>query len=241
MIKVGTKGFVTLIETLGSDLTIVNAARVSFNKISKWDEDASLVDDNGLLDVTYKLNDKDKHLIHYLAKHDHWTPFAHPQICLHIKAPISIRTQFFKHKVGFVENELSRRYVDEEPEFFYPEWSSRPTGSMKQGAGDNLDNNDSNRAVYFYDYAVKAAKSAYDDLIKLGVAPEQARFVLPQGTYTEWYWTGSLAAYARFYKQRSNSHAQAEIRDYADVISTIIKPLFPISWNALTNTFVTPQ
>lgn len=241
MIKVGTKGFVTLIETLGSDLTIVNAARVSFNKISKWDEDASLVDDNGLLDVTYKLSDKDKHLIHYLAKHDHWTPFAHPQICLHIKAPISIRTQFFKHKVGFVENELSRRYVDEEPEFFYPEWSSRPTGSMKQGAGDNLDNNDSNRAVYFYDYAVKAAKSAYDDLIKLGVAPEQARFVLPQGTYTEWYWTGSLAAYARFYKQRSNSHAQAEIRDYADVISTIIKPLFPISWNALTNTFVTPQ
>lgn len=241
MIKVGTKGFVTLIETLGSDLTIVNAARVSFNKISKWDEDASLVDDNGLLDVAYKLNDKDKHLIHYLAKHDHWTPFAHPQICLHIKAPISIRTQFFKHKVGFVENELSRRYVDEEPEFFYPEWSSRPTGSMKQGAGDNLNDNDSNRAVYFYDYAVKAAKSAYDDLIKLGVAPEQARFVLPQGTYTEWYWTGSLAAYARFYKQRSNSHAQAEIRDYADVISTIIKPLFPISWNALTNTFVTPQ
>ena len=241
MIKVGTKGFVTLIETLGSDLTIVNAARVSFNKISKWDEDASLVDDNGLLDVAYKLNDKDKHLIHYLAKHDHWTPFAHPQICLHIKAPISIRTQFFKHKVGFVENELSRRYVDEEPEFFYPEWSSRPTGSMKQGAGDNLNDNDSNRAVYFYDYAIKAAKSAYDDLIKLGVAPEQARFVLPQGTYTEWYWTGSLAAYARFYKQRSNSHAQAEIRDYADVISTIIKPLFPISWNALTNTFVTPQ
>lgn len=241
MIKVGTKGFVTLIETLGSDLTIVNAARVSFNKISKWDEDASSVDDNGLLDVTYKLSDKDKHLIYYLAKHDHWTPFAHPQICLHIKAPISIRTQFFKHKVGFVENELSRRYVDDPPEFFYPEWSARPKESMKQGAGDSLDDNDWNRAVYFYDYAVKAAKSAYDDLIKLGVAPEQARFVLPQGTYTEWYWTGSLAAYARFYKQRSNSHAQAEIREYADVISTIIKPLFPISWNALTNTFVTPE
>lgn len=241
MIKVGTKGFVTLIETLGSDLTIVNAARVSFNKISKWDEDASSVDDNGLLDVTYKLSDKDTHLIYYLAKHDHWTPFAHPQICLHIKAPISIRTQFFKHKVGFVENELSRRYVDDPPEFFYPEWSARPIGSMKQGAGDSLDDNDWNRAVYFYDYAVKAAKSAYDDLIKLGVAPEQARFVLPQGTYTEWYWTGSLAAFARFYKQRSNSQAQAEIREYADVISTIIKPLFPISWNALTNTFVTPE
>jgi thymidylate synthase (FAD) len=240
MIKVGNNGFVTLIDAMGSDLTVVNAARVSFNKISKWEEDIEAEQD-GYVDIAYKLNDKDKKLISYLAKHKHWTPFAHPQITLHIKAPMPIRTQFFKHKVGFVENEISRRYVDEPPEFFSPSWSSRPNGSMKQGSGDKLSDDARNRAQYIYWLAIDAANSAYKDLLQLGVAPEQARFVLPQATYTEWYWTGSLAAYARFYKQRSDLHAQAEIREYADAIGNIIQPLYSVSWEALTNSSVTPE
>lgn len=239
MITVGNKGFVTLIDTMGSDLTVVNAARVSFNKTSSWKEDTEY-DGDGLLTVGYSLNDKDKKLINYLAKHNHWTPFAHCQITLHIKAPIPIRTQFFKHKVGFVENEISRRYVDEPPEFFYPDWSGRPE-NKKQGAGEKLNLDQRNKAYLVYSQLMDSARGAYEDLLRFGVAPEQARFVLPQATYTEWYWTGSLAAYARFYKQRSDPHAQAEIQDYAEAIGSIIKPYFPVSWEVLTNTVETPQ
>ena len=196
MNTVGTKGFVEIIEHMGSDLTVVNAARVSFNKMSKWEEEISATQD-GFIDVAYVLNDKDKKLINYLAKHQHWTPFAHCMVTLHIKAPIPIRTQFFKHKVGFVENEISRRYVDDPPEYYMPRFSARPS-NMKQGAGDTMDIDKQNRAHLIYAQAIEAVNGAYQDLINLGVAPEQARFVLPQATYTEWYWTGSLAAYARF-------------------------------------------
>ena len=117
-------GFIKLIDHMGTDRTVVNSARISFDK-KIHDE--------------WTLNNKDIKLIYYLAKHNHWTPFAHPQITLHIKAPIPIRTQFFKHKVGFVENEISRRYVSDIPEFFEPNWSYRPEGSIKQGAGDPVD------------------------------------------------------------------------------------------------------
>lgn len=202
---------------MGDDLMVVNAARVSFKKQSNT------------------LEEKDIKLINYLAKHKHWTPFAHPQICLHIKAPFPIRTQFFKHKVGFVENEVSRRYVDDDPEFFYPRWSSRPT-NMKQGAGDHVETDVQNKAYLVYSQAIEACNNAYKDLLNLGLAPEQSRMVLPLGTYTEWYWTGSLAAYARFYAQRSDPHAQAEIREYAEEIGSIISGLFPVSWSALVNT-----
>lgn len=233
-------GLVEIIDHMGSDLTVVNAARVSFSKISKWEE-RTISSHEGYEDIEYVLSDKDKKLISYLAKHGHWTPFAHPQITLHIKAPMPIRTQFFKHKVGFVENEISRRYVDEDPTFFEPlYWSERPKNA-KQGAGDSVTDDVQNRAHCVYNLALQQASDAYKSLLNMGIAPEQARFILPQATFTEWYWTGSLAAYARFYMQRSAPHAQAEIREYAHYIGSIIQPYFPVSWEALTNNGVIPE
>jgi len=178
------------------------------------------------------LSVKDQKLIRYLAKHNHWTPFAHPQITLRIKAPISVRTQFFKHKQGFVENEISRRYVSFEPDFYRPTWRGKPTNGAKQGSEDFIQVAPNTSSLY--DQAIAAAMYAYNTLLEDGVAPEQARFVLPQGMYTEWYWTGSLAAYARFYSQRIDIHAQWEIRQYAEKIGKIISPLFPVSWKELT-------
>lgn len=214
--EVLNKGFIEYVSHMGDDLTVVNAARVSFNKESK------------------EFLEKDEKLLQYLAKHNHWTPFAHPQITLRIKAPISIRTQFFKHKQGFVENEISRRYVTFDPEVYYPRWRGKPTNGAKQGSDDFLENPDDSNACHIaYSQAVDQCVDIYHMLLRKGVAPEQARFVLPQGAYTEWWWTGSLAAYARFYGQRSDSHAQWEIREYAQAIGKIIEPLFPASWKAL--------
>lgn len=225
-------GFVQYVSHMGDDLTVVNAARVSFNKESDWDADYHWT---GAVKEK-KLMPRDEKLIEYLAKHKHWTPFAHPQITLRIKAPISIRTQLFKSKQGFVENEVSRRYVTDEPEFYIPDWRSKPTNGAKQGSEDFIDN-DALRETFdtLYKEVVSKAHGYYQFLIGSGVAPEQARFVLPQGTYTEWWWTGSLAAYARVYGLRSDPHAQWEVREYANAISTIIQPLFPVSWKALAN------
>jgi len=214
-VKVLDKGFVQLVDVMGNDLTVVNSARVSFASHKA------------------EFEDKDEKLIQYLAKHNHWTPFAHPQITLRIKAPISIRTQFFKHKQGFVENEVSRRYVTFEPEFYIPKWRSSPSGGAKQGSGDFIQ--DATFLTHAYADAVENTMNVYLSLIEMGVAPEQARFALPQGMYTEWYWTGSLAAYARFYKQRIDDHAQWEIRQYAEGVGEIIKPHFPVSWEQLTS------
>jgi len=225
-IDVLDKGNVELVDNMGSDLTVVNAARVSF---ANHKED---------------FEEKDEKLIRYLADHNHWTPFAHPQITLRIKAPISIRTQFFKHKQGFVENEISRRYVDFEPEFYHPKFRKRPSDNAKQGSDGILEcieggGETSGGFATFplyrnYEHHMTESIKLYEELIVMGVAPEQARFCLPQAMYTEWYWTGSLAAYARFYKQRIDDHAQWEIRQYAEAVSNIIKPCFPISWNELT-------
>jgi len=232
-------GHVDLVDCMGSDLTVCNAARVSFANETEWGVDEAAkkrLEDSGSHfsnECIKKLKEKDKKLIKYLAKHSHWTPFAHPQITLRIKAPISIRTQFFKHKQGFVENEISRRYVTFDPEFYTPVWRGKPTSGAKQGSEDFLEREDVAISDISYNRAVKECMKSYDYLIKRGIAPEQARFVLPQGMYTEWYWTGSLAAYARFYKQRSEEHAQWEIREYANAIGTLISPLFPVSWKAL--------
>jgi len=216
-------GFVHLVDYMGSDLTVVNSARVSFSKESEWEKTH---------DEVHYLADRDEKLISYLAKHNHWTPFAHPQITLRIKAPISIRTQFFKHKQGFVENEISRRYVQDIPQVYIPKWRGAPTGGAKQGSEDFLQSITLLDQVYHT--LMEDALEAYKLLLDEGVAPEQARFALPQGTYTEWYWTGSLAAYGRFYKQRIDPHAQWEIRQYAEAVGSIIQPLFPASWKALT-------
>ena len=238
--KILNAGHVELVDRMGNDLTVVNAARVSFNKESEWayDEEAmkriqgSNWQADRLRDEFKTLSESDKKLIMYLAKHKHWTPFAHPQITLRIKAPVSIRTQFFKHKQGFVENEISRRYVSYDPEFYLPQWRGQPKNGAKQGSDDFIAL--PAKSIRAYSEALDASLDAYHKLIDSGVAPEQARFILPQAMYTEWYWTGSLAAYARFYSQRADDHAQWEIREYARVIGDIIQPLFPFSWKALT-------
>ena len=238
-IEVLDKGHVELMDHMGSDLTVCNAARVSFNKESEWGLDFDAIE--RLKSCPYNkddvrlLKEKDEKLIRYLAKHNHWTPFAHPQITLRVKAPVSIRTQFFKHKQGFVENEISRRYVSYEPEFYSPTWRGKPTDGAKQGSEDFItEETRTNLYDAIYRESYETALHVYNTLIEKGIAPEQARFVLPQGMYTEWYWTGSLAAYARFYKQRKDDHAQWEIREYANAIGEIIKPYFPVSWKYLT-------
>ena len=239
-IEVLDKGYVELMDHMGTDLTVCNAARVSFNKESEWGLDFDAIE--RLKSCPYNkddvrlLKEKDEKLIRYLAKHNHWTPFAHPQITLRVKAPVSIRTQFFKHKQGFVENEISRRYVSYEPEFYSPTWRGKPTDGAKQGSEDFItEETRTNLYDAIYRESYETALHVYNTLIEKGIAPEQARFVLPQGMYTEWYWTGSLAAYARFYKQRKDDHAQWEIREYASAVGKIIEPYFPVSWKHLTN------
>ena len=239
-IEVLDKGYVELMDHMGTDLTVCNAARVSFNKESEWGLDFDAIE--RLKSCPYNkddvrlLKEKDEKLIRYLAKHNHWTPFAHPQITLRVKAPVSIRTQFFKHKQGFVENEISRRYVSYEPEFYSPTWRGKPTDGAKQGSEDFItEETRTNLYDAIYRESYETALHVYNTLIEKGIAPEQARFVLPQGMYTEWYWTGSLAAYARFYKQRKDDHAQWEIREYANAVGQIIEPYFPVSWKHLTN------
>tara|TARA_B100001964_G_C14156156_1_gene564391 strand:+ start:55 stop:708 length:654 start_codon:yes stop_codon:yes gene_type:complete len=215
--KVLDHGHVELVDHMGSDMTVANAARVSFNQHKE------------------EFDEKDEKLIRYLATHNHWTPFAHPQITLRVKAPVSIRTQLYKSKQGLVENEVSRRYVSTEPEFYDPQWRTKPTNGAKQGSEDFMEQPSAQIATMQYGRVMDHALKAYNSLLKRGVAPEQARFVLPQGMYTEWYWTGSLAAYARVYKLRIDSHSQWEVQEYAKAISNIIRSLFPVSWKCLTS------
>lgn len=220
----------TYIDHMGSDLTVVNAARVSFSKESEWDlKEADWITNPS----AWALHERDEKLIRYLASHHHWTPFAHPQITLHIKAPIFVRTQCFKHKVGFTENEVSRRYVDEEPNFYIPDAWRKRAPNKKQGSMDEA-HEDSDHFTISATMVHGVAKGVYDGLIDAGVAPEQARMVLPQSMYTEWYWTGSLAAWGRFVKQRTHDGAQQETAELARQCAAIIKPLYPVSWEALT-------
>ena len=207
------------INHLGSDLTVVNSARVSFNKESTL-EDGSLPE-------------KDRKLIQYLARHKHFTPFTHPQVSIRETVPIFVARQRFKHVVGFTYNEVSRRYVDDTPEFHSPEtWRARPEGSVKQGSGGAHP-----QQLYFkslYSHTVQIAFDTYNIMIERGIAPEQARMVLPQSMLTSYYVTGSLAAFARAYTLRADSHAQIEIQVLAEQWAAIISPLFPVSWQALT-------
>ena len=217
-----------LIDCLGDDLRVVNAARVSFDKASDWD----LAEQSGG-SLYLDLFDKDKRLISYLAKHGHWTPFAHCMITVRETVPIFVARQRFKHMVGFTYNEVSRRYVDSKPEFYEPEvWRERPDKSLKQGSGGA--HKDTSDWELTYNDHLMHVKILYDSMIGDGVAPEQARMVLPQSMMTSYYVTGSLPAFARAYKQRIDFHAQKEIQDLAVQWSKIIEPLFPVSWPALT-------
>ena len=210
---------VEYIDHMGDDITVVNSARVSFDKTSQITEEG--------------LRKGDVKLINFLAKNNHFSPFTHPQITLRETVPIFVARQRFKHTVGFTYNEISRRYVDNPPEFYVPkEWRSRPDLSIKQGSGAVLEDGEDIEEQY-REY-IEHSKSLYNSLLKRGVAPEQARMILPQSMMTSYYVTGSLAAYARLVNQRSDSHAQKEIQDLAEDINKIMIKLYPVSWAALT-------
>ena len=199
---------VNLIDVMGTDLSVVNAARVSFAKDSK------------------ELSEKDEKLIKYLAKHNHWSPFGHASLQFRIKAPIFVARQLVKHQVGLVWNEVSRRYVDDEPEFFIPDqWRSRPENS-KQGSGEEI-------IIYNIESTMQFVKQTYQNLLKANVAPEMARMVLPQNMYTEWYWSGTLMAFARVCNLRCKDDTQFETQHIADCIDWHLHEKFPVSWGAL--------
>lgn len=216
---------VEYINHMGDDLEVVDAARVSFAKMSDWEYDST--------GNYHSLKYDDAKLIKYLAEHGHWTPFAHTAIKLRMYAPVPIRTQCFKHKQGFVENEESRRYISSTPQVYYPTlFRNKPEGSVKQGSADMH-----HRTLFWHARYIEScdkAVSTYEAMIADGVCPEQARFVLPQGCEVQWIWTGNLYAFANFYNKRTDSHAQKEIRDLARMVGQIIEPLFPVSWKALT-------
>ena len=237
----------TLIDYCGSDLTTVNAARVSFGKKSepiRWDwyeyEDGSASGD-----YIAVLDDRDVKLIKYLAKHKHLSPFGHAFASFHVKAPIFVARQLVKHQY-LRWNEISRRYVDNEPEFYVPDvWRGR-SADKKQGSdgvvGLDFFNGDGGRFEGYFGEGTLAEVEAenrdslldlYCGLIKAGVAPEQARMVLPQSTMTEWYWSGSLDAFAAMCKLRCASDTQYESRIVADQISKVMSYLYPVSWGAL--------
>ena len=203
---------VEYIDHMGTDLTVVNAARVSFNNESE------------------ELDNKDRKLIRYLADHEHWSPFAHPQISLRVKAPIFVARQLGKHQVGFAWNEVSRRYVSSEPEFYWPDKWRKKADNAKQGSSDE---EYKSRDIAWSENHLKGLYTIYNKMVLGGCSPEQARMVLPQATYTEWIWTGSLLAYSRMCKLRLDSHTQKETQEVAQMISDIINPLFPVSWEYL--------
>ena len=213
MIEVTYKGH------MGNDLTVVNAARVSFGKESEWDYEES-----DAYSFKQHMKARDKKLIQYLANHKHISPFGHCFASFHIKAPVFVARQLVKHK--FLRwNEISRRYVDSEPEFYVPDvWRGR-SEDKKQGS----------EGVVKYEGPLGNYNQldTYKELLRVGVCPEQARMVLPQSMMTEWYWSGSLDAFADMCKLRCAPDTQAETAEVAwDIDRTMVK-LFPVSWEAL--------
>ena len=207
---------VELIDHMGSDLTVVNAARVSFGKRKK------------------EFTEGDKKLIAFLAKHGHWAPFGHGSLQFHIKAPVFVARQLVKHQIGLTWNEISRRYVDYEPEFYeVDKWRGQPI-DKKQGSDGEVEKQGS--CAYSKQMVENTAKIAYQNLLNSGVAPEQARMILPQSMMTEWYWSGTLYAFARVCNLRCAEDAQYETRIVANLINEECGKLFPISWTELRNT-----
>jgi len=236
----------TLIDHMGSDLSTVNAARVSFGKASEAVEwlDYDYENGNRCGDLIAVLEERDKKLIRYLAKHKHLSPFGHAFASFHVKAPIFVARQLQKHK--FLRwNEISRRYVSDEPEFYVPEVWRGKSADKKQGSDGviNMDIITNTGEPYTDAYKETMAEYIFEEnlvvgifykrLLKVGVAPEQARMVLPQSTMTEWYWSGSLDAFASMCRLRCASDTQYESRVVADQISKVMGDLFPVSWPAL--------
>jgi thymidylate synthase (FAD) len=248
---------VELLDSMGDDLTVVNAARVSFDKVSELE--AHMFDDmeaaeafveaNGGeidYDIYYddrwyggvpvkRFSEKDQKLIKFLARNNHWTPFGHVQATFRIKAPIFVARQLGKHQVGLVWNEVSRRYVDTPPEFYFPETWRRRAVDKKQGSSEAaLEGWWLEEAHRYLENVCAEALEAYHTLLEFDVAPEQARMVLPQNTMTEWVWTGSLAAFARVVNLRLDPHAQQECQEVAREIDLLLRDVAPHSWSALT-------
>lgn len=214
---------VTYIDHMGNDVNVVNAARVSFDK------------------QVEEFSAKDAKLINYLAEHDHWSPLAHTSISIRIKAPMFLAAQFKKHQVGLVWNEVSRRYVSSEPEFYWPDvWHNKPD-NVKQGSADDVNKwfdsptsitNPITPNTYALSY-IESLVILYNEMIENGVAPEEARMILPQCTMTQWIWTGSAMAFARVIKQRKESNAQKAANQLACMIEDVVRPCYPATFNAL--------
>ena len=213
-----------LLSVYGDDLMVVNTARVS---MGKWHTEFD--------DVA------DRRLINYLARENHFTPFCHPKATFRLHLPIFVARQWERHRVGAVrgydmydQNEVSRRYVDDEPGFFHPtEWRSRPDGNIKQGSGEALNDIGQDLCHEILTWAHKQTLACYKDLLDIGVAPAQARMVLPQSMHTQWIETGSLAYWARLCGLRIDAHAQREICDLATQVAEQMAQSFPVSWAAL--------
>jgi len=212
---------VDLLDHMGSDLTVVNAARVSFNKHHS------------------KMSVGDVGLIKYLAEHNHWTPFGHVQLQFRVKAPVFVARQLVKHQVGLVWNEVSRRYVDSPPDFYNPQLWRIKADNKKQGSSEYVLEQDSLVFKEYWELMTKAAELYQHMIEDKEIAPEQARMILPQSMMTEWYWTGSLPAFARVVKLRSTPDAQLECRLIANLIDEKILTLYDLetSWTALKENF----
>ena len=209
---------VVLVDKMGSDLSVVNAARVSFDKKHEAFKEPS-----------------DTRLIQYLARHGHWTPFGHCTLSFHITAPIFVARQLVKHQVGLVWNEVSRRYVDGKPEYWMPEHWRKRAEDKKQGSSDEYVDwlsGEERTSTRVY-HVSKLAIHTYETLIGAGVAPEQARMVLPQSTLTEWYWTGTLYAFSRVCNLRCKPDTQLETQTIANEIDENARTEFPVAWDAL--------
>ena len=218
----GARVDVELIDHMGSDASVVNAARVSFGKRIK------------------EMSEGDTKLIRYLAKHNHWSPFGHASVQFRIKAPIFVARQLVKHQVGLTWNEISRRYVDYEPEFYeVDKWRGKPI-NKKQGSSEEeiewVDGNEEVSTTSLQTEIEALAEYNYNWMLRAGVAPEQARMILPQSMMTEWYWSGTLYAFARICNLRCAEDAQYETRIVANLINDECERLFPISWIELRNT-----
>lgn len=215
---------VELVEKMGTDLMVSNVARVSFDK---WKEE---------------FDRDDERLIKYLANHEHSSPFRHPQLQLRCKAPVFLARQLQKHTVGLTWNEVSRRYVDVNIEFYVPDtWRGRPENGIKQGSGEKeviwLDGGHAEEGLHSVkeEYAdfLSYAEGLYNTMLDNGIAPEMARMVLPQSMMCTWIWTGSLQAFYHVWRLRSGEGAQVEAKEFASLLDNVIEPLFPACWQAL--------
>lgn len=203
------------VDHMSSDLNIVNAARVSFAK------------------SVSEMREQDERLMNYLARHGHLSPFTHTSVSIRCKAPLFLARQLVKHQVGGTWSEESRRYISSEPEFYVPDTiHGRPDGSIKQGSGE------APTKLQCYIHSIedhsKMSLELYNNMINRGVAPEEARMVLPLNTMTSWIWTGSLLFFTRVFNQRSDSHAQLAAQEFAHKLAEVVEPLFPVAWRVLT-------